>query len=145
MKVGEKTLQNYVDTLIKTRRIKEFLNEKAPHKVSNGFRPILSVVDQVAKKNPSHYSGMALGSRTIQISYWICADKDQSFATVRHELAHCIQSWCELAGSYHGRGFTTALKLVSQGTWRNDRYWKSTPAVEQARQEINNMFRSVHD
>ena len=145
MKVREKNLQDYLDTVIKTPRIKEFLNEKAPHKVSSDFRPILSVVDQVSKKNPGQYSGMALGSRTIQISCWICVDKDQSFATVRHELAHCIQSWCELPGSYHGRGFTTALKLVSQRTWRNDRYWKSTSAVEQARQEINNMFRSVHD
>ena len=138
MRVREKTLQNYLGTLLKNDRVREFITDQVPSKRIGNFHPALSVVNQVSRKNASQYAGMALGSRTIQISQWICVDKDQSFSTVRHELAHCIQNWCNLPGSHHGSGFTVALKLVSPRTWRKDRHWKRTPSVENARQEINN-------
>ena len=102
MSVREKTLQNYLVELLKNSRVREFINSKAPNKRASNFQPTLSVVDRVSKGNPSQYAGMALGARTIQISQWICVDKDQAFATARHELAHCIMNWCSLPGSHHG-------------------------------------------
>jgi len=145
MKVREKTLQNYLEILLKNQRIKEFLVENGQGRNSSSFRPKLTIVDQVSKNNASQYAGMAVSSTTIQVSNWICVDKEQAFSTVRHELAHCIQAWCSLPGSHHGSGFTIALKLVSPRTWRNDRHWKRTAEVEKARQEVNNRVWSSVD
>ena len=137
MSVGEQTLRNYLVTLIQNERIQEFLKTKAPRRKLSNFHPRLSIVENVAKANASQYAGIAVGSDRMEISKWICVDKDQAFSTVRHELAHNIKNWCKLPGSHHGRGFTEALKIVSPRLWRSDRHWKRTPEVEAARAQIN--------
>lgn len=137
MSVRQQTLQNYLETLIQNERIQEFLKTKAPRRKLSNFRPSLTIVENVAKANASQYAGIAIGSDRMQISKWICVDKDQAFSTVRHELAHNIKNWCNLPGSHHGRGFTEALKSVSPRLWRSDRHWKKTPEIEAARSQIN--------
>jgi len=136
MSVREKTLKSYLASLILNSRIQKFIEVNTSKNASN-FHPTLVVVDQVSRSNPSQCAGAAIGAGRVQISQWICIDKDQAFSTVRHELAHCIQYFCNLTGLEHGRGFTQALKAVSPRLWRTDRHWEKTPAVEDARREIN--------
>ena len=149
--IREKTLQRYLISLLKEQRIIDFVNNHSAQGM-NGFYPMLVVVDHVTSarwsKDRWRISGAAYNTRTceacIEVTKWICADDNEAKSTVRHELAHCIQGYCKLPGSSHGRGFTQALKIVSPKKFRYDRHWHSTDKVEKARSAMKSKYRKCN-
>ena len=73
----------------------------------------------------------------IELSSWILYDTNEAKATLRHELAHVVKEYLRFEGGVHGRGFTKALKIVSNRKWRRDRHWKNSLAIEKARVKIH--------
>jgi len=130
------TLQTYADSIFHKAEISTFI---AKH----------SAIAYYVGGSPTVYVSGTCGSDTagqvwcnpayidIELSAWILIDKKQTQGIIRHELAHAIAYLCNLQGSYHGRGFTQALKLTSPRLFRRDRHWHDTPAVYTERKKYH--------
>jgi len=79
----------------------------------------------------------------LEMSSWILVDANQAKRVVRHEIAHIVQFVCDLQGSWHGRGFGEALRIVSPMLHkygkRSDRGWHTTPEIEKARRKFHRL------
>ena len=142
--IRERTARKYLLKLLREDRIINFINDNSDNGIT-GFFPFITIVDCVNSTSSNRWqcSGTAHSRHPeeplIEIARWICVDKKEAFATIRHELAHCIQDYCCLPGSAHGRGFTQALKIVSPRLYRRDRHWSNSIEIEAARKAMKKL------
>ena len=79
----------------------------------------------------------AEGPSDIELSSWILVSLDETRRVIRHEIAHIVKTICGLDGKSHGRGYTTALKAVSQQHWKKDKYWYPSYKINVARRKFH--------
>ena len=151
-KINETTLRKYLVSLLETPRIKSFIEQIAERnpiwKDSGNSRlgfvryhadgsleyPRMLFKDTIAQ---AIYAGMAHSSMSMDIAKWILQDADEAKGVVRHELAHLLHAYSGTGGNAHGKEFRAVLKIVAPRTWRRDRHWHPTPAIEKARLKVH--------
>ena len=131
--IRETTLKSYLQDLIQTPRIHNYLEQFLD---LNGyeFQADFKVINKTFKATVAGYSK---GDSFFYIAKWILADATEAKCVVRHELAHLIHSYSDLQGMAHGKEFLSSLRLVSPLRWRRDRHCHSTPKIEEARGEVH--------
>ena len=137
---------NYVKRLITSKRVQTFLQ---PH------LDLYKEVDAVIEGGRSVFHPMHIYVSTscgfniagqlwyypnepsmLEISSWILVDANETRRVIRHELAHDIKTYCNLAGKVHGKGFNQALRVVSNRRWKKDKHWHTNQQIEEARKKI---------
>ena len=120
-------LFKYLKEVLNRIPIKALLHKAKTYKV---FQPILSIVPSCGVQ----WGGLCYESGTIEISSWILKDTKVAKGVIRHELAHAMQDFLDIAGRPHGKEF---IQVISPNNWRRDRHWQNTPAIQAARIKIH--------
>ena len=84
-----------------------------------------------------NYGGLAYNYKSLEISSWVLKDAKEAKGVVRHEVAHLLHDYINTGGTAHGKEYISVLKTVSPNTWRRDRHFRITPAIDKARQLIH--------
>lgn len=123
----------YVKRLIGSPRVREFLK---PYE-SSVFYPMHIYVSTSCGFNVAGQLWYYPNEPSmLEISSWILVDANETRRVIRHELAHDIKTYCNLAGKVHGKGFNQALRVVSNRRWKKDKHWHTNPKIEMARKKV---------
>lgn len=130
-------LEIYLDELWYSPRIHPYTLNPNNDQVEELSKPQIVVSETCGFDIGGQTWYYSLSDSVIEISSWILYDIKEAKATLRHELAHVIKEYLEFEGGIHGSGFTKALKIVSNRTWRRDRHWKNSLPIEKARVKVH--------
>ena len=109
-------LQAYLD---------RWLTEKAPDK-----KVTIYILHKGNKWFSTYWGGWAIVHlNEILLMDWQLVDDEQSYSSVRHELAHFLKFWRKLPGTAHGSSFKGILRELNPNNWQRDRSWIMSSAI----------------
>ena len=141
--ISKDALRNYFNDLLEKPRVVEYVknarllkhNKRKP-KFLIDYKPTMMYERIPGKGVLRNAAGVCKGCNDIRIADWILVDRDEARSTVRHELAHALQSYkYGISVRPHGKEFIEALKAVSPTNWRKDRHYTETSDIVKARTE----------
>ncbi len=143
--IRQTTLKKYADEVFYRPHIQKYLKENVsrfPFKNVKNWSPEILVSDTCGVNTAGQIwlnSKYADEIPILEMSKWILASDKEAKRVVRHEIAHIVQFLCKYdeIGTWHGRGFNIALKIVSPKNYKrgkhSDRGWHETSDILKAR------------